>query len=1105
MYRSLKTAIVALSCLALTILVGCGSGGSSSSDDPTVVAATAESCMNCHNGSIHNDYAGPGLENPHPFPGAGTLLCTTCHGGNGDGVGAADSHVPPPPEIGDEANQENNNHAYFNRLTLTGIDKFPDYTVNGQTYTALDYLQFINPGDLRVVTEGRSCGSCHMPHAECVAKSPLATSTGILSGAMYAIGVANQVIESQGQYEDTAADLSFRAVEDENFVAFDPVGAVPRLLEFPVFSVRDANGALDIDENQDYNVFDLINDINLDGTVIPNSPLANLYHEQIAFTCGDCHLGSAGANNRYGDYRSSGCTSCHMRYSLDGRSRSTDPNITKFEPADVDDIDAPERPHVNRHMIQSIARTLTTGETIQGIDDYTCAGCHQGSNRTVMQYWGIRLDQNQDVRRNNQYPTNPVDYQNTAQDTRLFDPVVNNRTFNGRNPNQYLLFEDYDGDGRDDTPPDVHYEAGLGCIDCHGSHDLHGGTVGDVANARIFSRQEQAVAIRCESCHGSVDSYAPTVAGQTYTGQNADLAMDSLGNPLKHVRRDSDGNYYLTSRLTGNVHYVSQTRDVVVDSGKVNPFTNEPVFNIRASFAMGRADGDPDSGLGPIQDGASLNGFSHTDNMSCVSCHASWTNNCIGCHLGGEYNRNNNFSNITGDRIVFRQANADFVYQSPVPFQLGIDSHNKISPIAPNTEVFFQYRDLNDDDSQIFKFSDRNQKGANTAHADFPALSHNAMMPHSIRGRVTANMEGPRYCMSCHLTTDGLALYGADYTTFMTAMNNNNFGALNYTQLQEHIGTNPGNRLNSPMWVHMVAGLGSGLFLFDENGCPTNPLDDNEDRFGCDGTAPVDNLNAPAFNLDRIVNPDGTSAGSNNHPLLNPGVGPNLRDGADNPNMAGPLGATLVERLADPTTGIVLQGWLNANGGNEGNAASLLANPQLLELEISTSADDAEEAVATTVVTLNDADLQLGEDGGLAQIVGLRFPNVTIPTGAVVVNSYIQFEAAAGSLGNSSLVIFGEDADNATAFTATNGNLSGRTTTTATVAWTPLDWEASGAAGPAERTPSVSLILQEIIGRGGWASGNAVVLLISGTGQRDAEAFDGGGTAATLVIAYITP
>ena len=60
-----------------------------------------------------------------------------------------------------------------------------------------------------------------------------------------------------------------------------------------------------------------------------------------------------------------------------------------------------------------------------GIDDYACAGCHQGSNRTVMQYWGIRLDQNEDVHNGVQYPVDPVTFETTAGDTRLFDPVGN--------------------------------------------------------------------------------------------------------------------------------------------------------------------------------------------------------------------------------------------------------------------------------------------------------------------------------------------------------------------------------------------------------------------------------------------------------------------------------------------------------------------------------------------------------------------------------------------------------------------------------------------------------------------------------------------------------
>jgi hypothetical protein len=375
-----------------------------------------------------------------------------------------------------------------------------------------------------------------------------------------------------------------------------------------------------------------------------------------------------------------------MQYSLGGRSGSSDPNVNKLEPANPDAIQRPERPHTRNHTIKSRAKTLPGGQTIAGIDDYACAGCHQGSNRTVMQYWGIRLDQNADVRNNRQYPANPVTYQRTTNDTRLFDPAVANTTFNGRNHNQYLLKEDYDGDGRDDTPADVHYEAGMGCIDCHGSADLHGGGV-PAGHQPIPSRMEQQVAIRCESCHGSIESYATTAVGPDYDGTLRNLAQDAEGRPLKHVWRDANGSYFLKSRLDAAVHYIPQTKDTIADNGKLHPTTNAPIYSAKASYAMGRCDADPSNGIGPVQTGAAVTpGFSHSDRMDCIACHGSWTNTCIGCHLGGEYDTGNNFSNVTGERSVFKQANADFTYQSPVFFQLGVGPRGKITQLSANTK-----------------------------------------------------------------------------------------------------------------------------------------------------------------------------------------------------------------------------------------------------------------------------------------------------------------------------------------------------------------------------------------------------------------------------------
>jgi len=878
--------------------------------------ASVESCMQCHNGSRHNNYEGPGMENPHPFEGADNLACTTCHGGRGEGEDRLSSHIPAPPEIGDRENWRTDREAYFNRLTLTGIDKYPDYVVDGRTYTALDYLQFINPGDLRITSQSRGCGLCHQAHSDTVSHSLLATEAGILSGATYAIGVDNHVDASRGLHLDTAADLSFRAIE-ASFVDLAATGSVEALIEFPVYSVRDSGAPDAIHKNAAYDSGNLDANVESDNSATTDSPLAKLYHEQVAFTCGDCHLGSAGANNRYGDFRSSGCSACHMPYSLDGRSRSNDPNVPRDEPIDPDDIDEPELSHLRAHRIVSVKKTLESGVEIEGIDDYACAGCHQGSNRTVMQYWGIRLDQNQNLRNKVQYPANPVTWKGTHNDARLFDPEVRNRTFNGRNGNQYILFEDYDGDGRDDTPEDVHYEAGLGCIDCHGSFDLHGGDVEGANPPKLMSRMEQSVAIRCESCHGAVSAYARTMQGTAYNGEAAELAVDGRGRALPHVVKEADGNYYLYSRLTGVRHFVPQTRDTTIDTERLHPFTQEPLYSAKASYAMGRDDGLAATGIGPQQGGEPTQ-FTHTDSMNCASCHAAWTNTCMGCHLEGEYNTGNNFSNITGQRIVFRERFADFVYQSPVFFQLGVNAHNEITQASSNTKMFFRWKDRNNVRSRVFAFTDRNGSGNNPGRGALGALGHNAMMAHSIRGKVSATQEGPRYCVACHLTEKGLEDYGEMYVKFREDMRLDRYEELNFDDLKLHFGQNPGNRLNSPLWVHMVAGLGSGLFLFDEQGRPVNPLDNDNDRRGTDRVPPA-TVFEPAnafFNLDRIVDRTGGVQASGNHPLLDRSR--DLRDGAATPGLAGALGLRLVNRLTDPENGIILKGWLNADGVPQG-------------------------------------------------------------------------------------------------------------------------------------------------------------------------------------------
>jgi hypothetical protein len=167
------------------------------------------------------------------------------------------------------------------------------------------------------------------------------------------------------------------------------------------------------------------------------------------------------------------------------------------------------------------------------------------------------------------------------------------------------------------------------------------------------------------------------------------------------------------------------------------------------------------------------------------------------------------------------------------------------------------------------------------------------------------------------------------------------------------------------------------------------------------------------------------------------------------------------------------------------------------------SADDAEENSAGRVST-RSSDLELTYDRSY-QTVGMRFGGTAIPVGATIVNAYIQFQTDETQSVATSLTIQGEDADNAGSFLRLTGNISSRPRTAAAVSWSPPAWTTAGEAGPDQRTPNIASVIQEIVNRPGWSSENAMVLIITGTGERVAESYDGNSAAAPLLHVEFTP
>lgn len=174
---------------------------------------------------------------------------------------------------------------------------------------------------------------------------------------------------------------------------------------------------------------------------------------------------------------------------------------------------------------------------------------------------------------------------------------------------------------------------------------------------------------------------------------------------------------------------------------------------------------------------------------------------------------------------------------------------------------------------------------------------------------------------------------------------------------------------------------------------------------------------------------------------------------------------------------------------------------QTVEVSISSGTDDAEE-LDDGSMSLDSDDIDFFQNG--FKYYGLRFQNVAVPQGATINSAIVRFTAEDDDSGSTGEVQFyAEDTDNASTFTSTSNDISTRTATTATVSWTgPSNWRRNKKYD----SPELKTIVQEIVDRVGWASGNALAILgqrLTAGNDRDAHTYDGKpGSAAELIITY---
>lgn len=141
---------------------------------------------------------------------------------------------------------------------------------------------------------------------------------------------------------------------------------------------------------------------------------------------------------------------------------------------------------------------------------------------------------------------------------------------------------------------------------------------------------------------------------------------------------------------------------------------------------------------------------------------------------------------------------------------------------------------------------------------------------------------------------------------------------------------------------------------------------------------------------------------------------------------------------------------------------------------------------------------------------GFRFLNITIPSGAIIQTAKLQLNARQSkSLGIVNTRITGEDTDNSLTFAnITYYNSRNRTTEF-------IDWDTIPAwvTNTWYDTPDITDVIQEIINRTGWVSGNNLTVFWEDHGStlltnryRQAKAYDHDpNSAPRLIITYIIP
>jgi len=752
------------------------------------VMKKSQGCLVCHKG----------IEKMHKSP-AVKLGCTDCHGGNPFARTMEKAHIK----------------AKFSNVWKTSSNPVRSFTISNRE--SAEFIKFVNPGDLRVADQ--TCGTCHPQEVLNVKKSMMTTSTLLWGGAAYNNGVVSNKVYNFGEsYSRDGVPQRINTVPAPSKDEIKNKGVLPYVLPLPrweiaqvgnIFRTFERGGKVSRINTSNIGIpfpFEepgkpdmKLGDRGLGTQLRISSPVLNIHKTRL----NDPNLSFFGTNDQPGDYRSSGCTACHVVYANDrspvhsgpyakfgnlGQSRTRDKSISKRQEG-----------HPIQHQF-----TLR-------IPSSQCMTCHEHqANGFLNTFYGFQMwDYETDGRA--MYPKKQQ-HLSSEQAFEWLDRNPEEAVLRGKWGDKKFLanvsklnpklkktqFADYHGhgwifravfkkdrkgnllDNNYEVVPwnsehkfhgvvpiegvkgfcdeacrkaqkavhlkDIHLEKGMHCVDCHFEQDVHG-------NGKLYGEFHNAIEIQCIDCHGTVAEYADLkTSGVAAPEGGTDFTL--LKTPFRDARFEILGNQRIQrSMVEKNLEWrITQIRD------SVDPDSKE--YNPKSHAAKLIAKGGNMQDVTEVDEGLLAHAY---EKMECQSCHTSWVTNCFGCHLPQDANWKKTMNHFEGTETRnWTTYNPQVIRDDGFMLCLnGTTKGNKITTARSSSALILSSRNAN-----------REQVYLQQPPISAPGYSSQAFNPHFAH---TVRKVETRTCTDCHISSKNdnnawmaqVLLQGTNFVNFM--------------------------------------------------------------------------------------------------------------------------------------------------------------------------------------------------------------------------------------------------------------------------------------------------------------------------------------------------